>query len=160
MSLRQFSANCCSPLASLRVPLPCFIPFRHWPLYCEPSCQVKVPSEDYCKNVKHVIYVNKKCPGAHTSVPLSRLHVSLIPLTICILLHHLLNESLSQYTKVHAASYAPTQAVIKKKALQKHKAAHMPVFFVAAECAPADVGDVLVPPRCISNREARKGGER
>ena len=37
---------------------------------------------------------------------------------------------------------------------------HMPVFFVAAECAPADVGDVLVPPRCISNREARKGGER
>jgi hypothetical protein len=121
---------------------------------------VKVPSEDYCKKVKHVIYVNKKCPGAHTSVPLSRLHVSLIPLTIRILLHHLLNDSLSQHAEVHAASYAPTQEVIKKKALQKHKAAHMPVFFVAAECAPADVGDVLVPPRCISNREARKGGER
>jgi hypothetical protein len=121
LSLSQFSANCCSPLASLRVPLPCFIPFFHWPLYCEPSCQVKVPSEDYCKNVKYVIYVNKKCSGAHTSVPLSRLHVSLIPLTICILLHHLLNESLSQHTKVHAASHAPTQAVIKKKALRASK---------------------------------------
>ena len=45
LSLRQFSANCCSPLASLKVPLPCFFPFCHWPSYCEPSCQVKMPSE-------------------------------------------------------------------------------------------------------------------
>ncbi len=82
---------------------------------------------------------------------LSRLHVSFVAVTSCVLLHHLRNETLS----------AQAQATCSKAALANAaKLAHMPVFLVVAKCAPADVGDIFVPPRCRSDQESRQGQER